>query len=114
LVLCSLIRFVLLSLLVCLLLGLDVFSLLLHFINHITVELLFIIKTVSALLYANQTLRLVASSSSCTTLRSYTNVLGNEVLRGEVLHLITLEVIDVLFRLRLLPLFNNLLQLIAD
>lgn len=113
----NLIELVLLSLLILLTLKLDLFPLLLHFVDHVPVELLLIIQAIATLLHSDQALRLFAlRSSSCSTLRSHTDVLRNEVLGSEVLHVISLEVIclGVLLWSHGLSLLNDLLQLITD
>ena len=54
------------------------------------------------------------SASGGTALRTYTDVLGDEVLCGEVLHVIGCEFVALLLLNHILLLLNYLLELVAD
>ena len=116
-ILFCLVKLVLLSLLILLALELNMLSLLVHFVDHVPIELLLIVEPVSTLFHANQALRLFTlCTRCCTALWPHTNVFGYEVLCSEILHVICLEIvgIDVIFWRNSLSLFNDLFKLITN
>lgn len=109
------VELVLLPLIILFLLLLDSLAIIIHVELHLLVELFVVHVAVAALLHAHEGLRLVSlGTGGGAALGTDTDVLCDEVLRGEVLHFISLEIVDILLWYRCLSLFDDFLELVAN